>query len=206
MKIAAVVLSAGRSVRMGRPKSSVELLGETLLTRCLDALEGAGAAPLIVVGRPGGDEALRRSASGRRFTIAHNRDADRGMLSSVDVGMQAAREAGAEWAWILPVDCPAVSASTCALLADAVRGTDTAAAVPEYDGRRGHPVLLGPDAARTARASVDRGAEETLAGVLETFGDRVLIVPVRDLAVVDNVNRPGDVERLQARLQEKYRP
>ncbi len=206
MKIAAVVLSAGRSVRMGRPKSSVDLLGETLLARCLGALEGAGAAPLIVVGRPEGDETLRRAAPGRRFTIAHNRDADRGMLSSVDAGMRAAQKAGAAWAWILPVDCPAVSAATCALLADAVRGTETAAAVPEHDGRRGHPVLLGPDAAQAVRASVGRGAEGTLAGVLGTLGDRVLIVPVGDLAVVDNVNRPGDVERLRARLQEKHRP
>lgn len=206
MKIAAVVLSAGRSLRMGRPKSSVDLLGETLLTRCLGALEGAGAAPLIVVGRPEGDQTLRRAAPGRRFTIAHNPDADRGMLSSVDVGIRAARAAGAAWAWVLPVDCPAVSAATCALLADAVRGTETAAAVPEHDGRRGHPILVGPAVARAIGAAVDRGAGETLAGVLEAFGDRVRIVPVVDLAVVDNVNRPGDVERLRARLQEKFRP
>jgi len=66
--------------------------------------------------------------------------------------------------------------------------------------------LLGPDVAQAIRASVDRGAGETLAGVLEAFGARVLIVPVGDLAVVDNVNRPGDVERLRARLQEKFRP
>ena len=206
MKIAAVVLSAGRSVRMGRPKSSVDLLGETLLSRGLGALFRAGADPLIVVGRPGDDETLRRAGAGHRFAIAHNPKADRGMLSSVDVGMRAAREAGARWAWVLPVDCPAVRATTCALLADAVRGTETAAAVPEHDGRRGHPVLLGPDVAQAIRASVDRGAGETLAGVLEAFGARVLIVPVGDLAVVDNVNRPGDVERLRARLQEKFRP
>lgn len=204
------MLSAGRSSRMGRPKFGVDLPGGTLLAGCLHALHEAGAAPLVVVGRAGDEQALLAAAAPHAPDLAINPDPDRGMLSSVDAGLRAVRAAWSgpsePWSFVLPVDCPRVRPATCALLLAAVRGTEAAAALPEHRGRRGHPVLLGPDVARSIEAAVEAGAELTLAQVLAEFGERVRVVPVADAAVTDNVNRPGDVQRLRERLQEEDGP
>ena len=188
---------------MGEAKASVKLAGRTLLQRCLDALKAAGASSLVVVGRPGGAPALRTAAPDHGFTVAINPDPGRGMLSSVDAGLRAASAANGTWAWLLPVDCPLVSPAACALLSAAVHGTEAAAAVPEHGGRRGHPALLGPEVAWAVREAVEADAGRTLAQVLAGFGERVSIVPVDDAAVADNINRPDDVLRLRARLQEE---
>lgn len=208
MKIAGIVLSAGRSTRMGRPKFAVTLRGATLLVRCLDSLATASTAPLVVVARAGDQDAIATASVPHRPALTINPDPDRGMLSSVHAGLSAAGvgrpgEAGATWAFVLPIDCPGVTPSTCALLSAAVRGTEAAAAVPEHRGRRGHPVLLGSEVARSIQATVEAEDGGTLAQVLAEFGDRVRVVPVDDEAVTDNVNRPGDVERLRERLQEE---
>lgn len=197
--VAAVVLAAGRSRRMGVPKQGVLLAGRTLLHRALDTLEEAGAAPLVVVIAPG---AAADGAAARGARVVTNPDPARGMLSSVLTGLSAARAAGAPWALVLPVDCPRTAPSTAALLMAAVRGTEAAAAVPEHAGRRGHPVLVGPAAFDEVHGAVARGDDRTLADVLAALGDGVRVVPVDDPAVLDNVNRPADLERLADAVEE----
>ncbi len=192
---------------MGQPKFAIDLRGRTLLRRCLDTLAAGGASPILVVGRTDSAAALALAA-GPDVIVAINPDPDRGMLSSVHAGLRTAADnpsapAGDLWCYVLPVDCPAVLASTCALLSAAVHGTEAAAAIPEHRGRRGHPVLLGPEVARSVREAVEADGGGTLAQVLAAFGERVCVVPVDDSAVTDNVNRPGDVQRLRERLQEE---
>ena len=188
---------------MGRPKQSVVIDGRSLLDWSLDCFEGLGGESIVVLAP--GSEAPSERAELRRIVNPHP---DRGMMSSIAAGLAALANDDA-WAFVLPVDCPGVRAQTAALLIDAVRGTESAAAVPMFRGRRGHPVLLGPPAVSAALRAAEHpgGAPSSrttgaasLANVLAELGDAVRIVPVDDPGVLGNVNRPEDVERLRAEM------
>ena len=190
-----IVLAAGRSARMGRSKPALGLGGQTFLAGALRAL--GSSAPLIIVVAPGQEAAARLSAADADARVVVTPHPDRGMLASIRTGLDAA---GHPWAFVLPVDCPAVDPRTVALLEAAVRGTGgVAAAVPVYEGRTGHPVLLGPPMHRAVREADDAGLGVSLAELLERTGEGVARVQVGDAAVLDNVNTPADLERLRAR-------
>jgi len=193
--VAGVVLAAGRSSRMGRPKSDVRLGGQTLLARALTTL--GQTSPLAVVVAPGRVDAALAAGAVAPVDVVVNPDPDRGMLSSIATGLQAV---GGGWTLLLPVDCPLVPARAAALLVASRRATPRCVAVvPKHAGRRGHPVLLGPDVCRAVERAVAAQADTHLEAILQGFGERVVEVDVEDEAILDNVNTPGDVERLRAR-------
>ncbi len=180
---------------MGRDKLGLGLGGRSFLARALAAL--APASPRLVVVAPGRADAARQAGAVPPAQVLENPDPSRGMLSSVAAGIEAAGEG---WALVLPVDCPLVAPETTALLVAASRATPrTVAVVPEHAGRRGHPVLLGPDVGRAVRDAMTAGVDTHLEALLDRFSDRVVALPVDDPAVLDNVNTPGDVAVLRAR-------
>jgi len=79
--LAAVVLAAGASRRMGAPKAALEFRDTTLLARVLDALEVASCAPIVVVA--GAHEAAVRAAMPAQTAarIVVNDGPERGHLS-----------------------------------------------------------------------------------------------------------------------------
>lgn len=181
---------------MGRPKAGLDLGGRTALGRALDSL--ACASPLAVVVAPDGAPAARAAGAAPPIVIVANPDPDRGMLSSVATGLEAV---GGGWTLLLPVDCPVVSPLTTALLLAARRDTPRCVAVvPEHEGRRGHPVLLGPPVCEAVRRAVAARADAHLEAILQGFEALVVGVAVDDAATLDNVNTPGDLACLRARL------
>jgi len=87
--VAAVVLAAGASRRLGRAKQSVEIGGKTLLERAVRVAVEAGLEPVIVVVR---DAEVGKSLRGCKLVV--NELADEGMASSIRVGVARARELG----------------------------------------------------------------------------------------------------------------
>ena len=99
MRIAAVVLAAGASRRLGRAKQSLEIGGETLLERAVRVGVEAGLGPVIVVVRDAG------VASGLRgCEVVVNALADEGMASSIRVGVARAQELGVAGAVVMACD------------------------------------------------------------------------------------------------------
>jgi len=137
VSFAAIILAAGASSRMGRPKALLEIDGETFLDR-LTGILSAVASPVIVV--LGFDAEAIRAAARRPAHFVLNPDPARGMLSSLQTGLAAVPDS-AEGFLFTPVDCPAIAPSTPARLVDALtRLPDALLAVPRHAGRRGHPV------------------------------------------------------------------
>lgn len=138
--VAAVVLAAGLSKRMGRNKLLVEIDGRPLVARAADAALTAGLDPVVVVT---GHEAedIRATLAGRSVTFVHNADFAAGMTGSAKVGI-AAVPAEADGAMVFLGDMPDVEAAHIARLLDAFDGPRSIC-VPVRDGRRGHPVLFG---------------------------------------------------------------
>jgi molybdenum cofactor cytidylyltransferase len=145
MSVAAVILAAGESRRMGRPKALLEVPGsdppETFLDRWIRLL-AAHAAPVIVV--LGGHAEAVRSGSARasQVTFVVNERFQEGMLSSLQCGLRAV-PAEAAGTIFTPVDFPQVSPGTVAGVLAAFWRDDTfRLAIPRHQGRRGHPVCV----------------------------------------------------------------
>lgn len=211
-----VVLAAGRSSRMGEPKGLVLVPGQggprRWIDRQLEALQAcrAGRAPRVVlVLGADRDRYLAAVADlAHRVVVVVNPDPDRGPFSSLQEGL-AAVTPGAP-VFVLPVDVPVPSPAVWAALAAVLEGTlggggtagtaggaidASAAAVPRFEGKGGHPVLLGPAFVGRLRAlppssRLDEALRALPAGSL-------LHVAVDDPAVRLNLNAPEDWGKVQ---------
>lgn len=136
MNIAAVVLAAGASRRLGRPKQNVVLGGETLLQRTVKLAADAGFAPIIVVVGEGAQYAENLTSPG--VVIAVNRDSDEGIASSIRCGIALASHRSIAGAVILACDQPALKSDHLhALTEDQHRLTGSA-----YGGATGVPAYF----------------------------------------------------------------
>lgn len=136
---AALVLAAGEGRRLGRPKALVSLGGELLVERALRVAQEADCEPVVVVLGASAVEVVG-AADLRGAVVLVNDGWPQGMGSSLQVGLHALSEMGAEQAVVLLVDQPRVTADVVRRVSGA---PSTAAAVAaSYAGRPGNPVRL----------------------------------------------------------------
>jgi CTP:molybdopterin cytidylyltransferase MocA len=124
--IAAVVLAAGASTRLGEPKQLVMLGRETLLERAVRTARTAGCHPVLVVLGAAAQQIRERCELGDAVLLV-NEAWEEGMASSIKVGVVV----------LMTCDQPAVTAEHLRALAGS--GEVTASA---YDGRRGVPAYF----------------------------------------------------------------
>jgi molybdenum cofactor cytidylyltransferase len=187
-----VILAAGRSSRMGQPKGLVRLPGgerndaRPWITHQLDALPAEPSRRVVLVLGADRDLYLRAVPDlASRAVVVVNPDPDRGPFSSLQEGLAAATP-GAP-VFVLPVDVPAPSPPVWEALDAAVRD-GAAAAVPRFEGRGGHPVLLSPAFIAHLRA---RPPSSRLDEELRLLRD-LCHVSVTDRTVRLNLNAPED--------------
>ncbi|MCZ6628633.1 MAG: nucleotidyltransferase family protein [SAR324 cluster bacterium] len=140
--IAAIVLAAGQSTRMGEQnKLLLPIGGTTLIARTVDTVLASQAAQTIVVlGHQA--ERVRAALAGREVTFVHNANFQQGMATSIHVGIGAVAP-GTEGVMICLSDLPLVeSAELDRLMAEFASHPHKSIAVPTYQGRRGNPVLF----------------------------------------------------------------
>jgi molybdenum cofactor cytidylyltransferase len=139
--VAAVILAAGRSTRMGGPNKLLAELGGRPLVRIVteQALASKARGVIVVTGHQA-DE-VQKALRGLKVTFVHNPDFAEGLAGSVKAGI-AAVPADADGAVICLGDMPLISAQLIDRLIEAFapdRGN--LITVPVSDGRRGNPVL-----------------------------------------------------------------
>ena len=194
-----IVLAAGRSSRMGRPKALLMCGdgGQTFVRALAQALVDGGVAEALVVGRPDAD-ALRAAVEEfpfpRRFV--ENANADAGQLSSLLAGLQVADRPGVRGILVAPVDTPLVTPHTVAALLAAFRSSGAPIVRAVHGGRHGHPVIFARalfDALRHADPSVGAKA------VLRAHDAAIVNVEVDDAGVLADVDTPEDYARIFGR-------
>lgn len=141
-KIAAIILAAGQSRRMGRNKLLVDLDGTLVIARVVESVLASRASPVLVVTGHQGD-ALRDALRGRDVRFIANPDYADGLSTSLRIGI-AALPPETEGVVVCLGDMPAVDSDVIDALIAALDPTTGAEIVaPSHDGRRGNPVLWG---------------------------------------------------------------
>jgi molybdenum cofactor cytidylyltransferase len=188
---AAVVLAGGHSSRMRRFKPLLPFGESTVIEHAVGAFLGAGVREVVVVvGHRG--ERLRPLLERLPVRCVTNQDFDRGMYSSLVVGMQALRPQ-VEACFVLPADMPAVRSHTVALLARTYRRTGADVLYPVFCEQRGHPPLVS---SRLFGAIVEGDGTGGLRSLLARFENRARGVQVLDEGVVLDLDTPDDYSRI----------
>jgi molybdenum cofactor cytidylyltransferase len=138
--IAAVLLAAGRSRRMGAFKPLLPFGGVCVAEACVSALRAGGAGEVVVVvGHRGAELRAALARAGVRFAV--NEEAGSEMGVSLARGVEALT-AGAGAVLVALVDQPAVPPAEIRKLIEERRRTGARLVLPEWRGRGGHPVLI----------------------------------------------------------------
>jgi molybdenum cofactor cytidylyltransferase len=189
--VGAVVLAAGRSVRMGANKLLADLGGKPVLAHVLEAVEGTGLPAIVVTGNA--EAEITTLAEHYGVPSVHAARYADGLSQSLAAGIAAVPE---DWsaALVLLGDMPELSAGHIESLASAADANRIA--VPVHNGKRGNPVAWG----RRYFARL-RGLEGDVGGkaLLAEFADDIVEVPVESDAIFMDVDTPEALAAARAR-------
>jgi molybdenum cofactor cytidylyltransferase len=194
--IPAIVLAAGKSSRMGRPKAALPLAGgDTFITRIVRTLKDASVEDVVVVVGHDAQAVIDAfAASDLEARFVENPDYEQGQLSSLLAGLRVVDRPGVTAALVTLVDVPLVSAATVRAVVDRYRATRAPIVRPVRGDKHGHPVLIDRllfDALR--RADPAQGAKTVIRANVSTAGD----VTVDDDGAFVDADTPDDYERMR---------
>jgi molybdenum cofactor cytidylyltransferase len=138
--IAGIVLAAGRSSRLGRPKQLLPIQGEPLIRHTLRRVLASSLDQVILVVGHEADE-VRETVAGLRVECIFNPDAAAGQSTSVRTGL-AALSPAVEAAIFILGDQPGIDPTVIDALIAAWRESSPPVVVPRYADRMGNPVLF----------------------------------------------------------------
>ncbi|KRG38403.1 hypothetical protein ARC20_01725 [Stenotrophomonas panacihumi] len=186
MGFVAVVLAAGGSTRLGRPKQLLRRDGETLLRRSARLAHASGASRVLVA--LGAEAAhLRGELQGIAVEIVEVADWPQGLGASLARLQATLGEAGYRRVLVLGCDQPALGVSHLAQLLDAAEHAPAGGAFSAYAGVRGLPAVVAAEDWRQARFAGDEGLRTIARDPARAFGH----VPAPDLAL--DIDTPADL-------------
>ena len=139
--IAAVVLAAGASTRMGRNKLLLDLNGETVVRRAARTAIEAGLDPVIVV-TGHAREAVEGELHGLRCRSVFNGEHVHGTHTSVAAGVGAVETTACAAAVVMLADMPLVSAPMLRALVERYRESGAPLVASRYGGEVNAPPIL----------------------------------------------------------------
>jgi len=194
--LAAIILAAGESRRMGRPKALLACQGTTFLGHLLRSTAHPAIGIRRVVLGSAADEIQRASGIAPEIVV-FNREWPKGQLSSIHAGMRSLPEDKTDGFLLCPVDHPLVSYHLVDQLVKAFRKTPKPIVLPTWQGERGHPVLFSAAVyAELLAAPADQGAR----AVVWAHQNDLLEVPTEEEGSVMNLNDPDTLARAAGKL------
>jgi molybdenum cofactor cytidylyltransferase len=188
--IIGIILAAGASERMGRPKALLEVGGETFLQRTAGMLNAAGCDRVLVVVNADADWASQATAS-LDAELVVNPVARSEQVDSLRLALLLAGDDVAA-ALVLPVDLPLVSPYTARAVVEAYRAQPAPLVLPFHNGVAGHPVLL--DRALFPEI-LDGRLEEGIRSLIMDRAKDILEVKVNDPGILVDIDTPDDYWR-----------
>lgn len=190
--INAIILAAGESRRMGKPKPLLRFGDTTFLGRIVSVLRRSQVDRITVV-LGAGAEAIQRSVDLSGIEVVINLDYDQGQLSSLIAALQHV-PAETDAILLCLVDNPFVTAWIVDRVIAAYRETASPIVIPVCDRKRGHPTLF---ARSLFDELVNAPADEGSRHVVYAHKDEVVEVAVPQAAVLASIDTP---EQYRARF------
>ncbi|HKY08814.1 MAG TPA: nucleotidyltransferase family protein [Candidatus Binatia bacterium] len=185
--IAAVILSAGESSRMGRPKALLPINGETFIERIVAALKQTSVGNvLVVLGHK--VEEMKRQIAHLPVEILVNPDYKLGQLSSLQVAIRHLEKIDVCDAMLVHlVDHPYIDPALVATMTERFYQTGKLIIVPRYGSKRGHPVIFSRKLfGELLSAPMDQGAK----AVVNAHRDDTLEIDTTDEGITLDIDTP----------------
>jgi CTP:molybdopterin cytidylyltransferase MocA len=185
--IAAVVLSAGESSRMGRPKALLPIDGQTFIERIVGALKRTAVGKIVIV--------IGHNAAELKPRIEHlpaeiliNPDYKSGQLSSLQVAVRSLQNnVKCDGMLVHLVDHPYLDASLVDEMIRRFYESKKRIIVPRCHGKRGHPVLFSRALfGELLDAPMDQGAK----AVVNAHGNETLEIDTDEKGITVDIDTP----------------
>jgi molybdenum cofactor cytidylyltransferase len=179
--VGAIILAAGESTRMGKPKALLRLEGRTFLDRVISIYRRSVEKICLILGKD--SESIRAETDLTGVTTAVNSQPENGPLSSIHIGLDMLQEASG--VIIHPVDHPLVSSLTIFSLVQSHSAHPDSILIPRFQGKNGHPVMFP----RTYFSELKAAAMNVGARwVVRNHPSQVLYIDVADPGILANIN------------------
>ncbi len=184
--LAAVILAAGESSRMGSPKALVSYQGHPFLEHLLQVTRHPKVGLTRVVLGASAEE-IRSQLKLDPATVVVNQNWQEGQLSSIHAALRSLPVALTDGILLCLVDHPLVTATLVSELVEKFYASGKPIVVPTYNGKRGHPTIFSSKLYQELlNAPLETGARS----VVWAHAGEVLEVPTVEEGVVLNLNDP----------------
>ena len=186
--IAAVVLAAGLSERMGRPKMTLPWGDTTVIGRVVEVLTQAGIDEILVV-TGGARELVENVLEGLPARAAHNTNFEIDQMAlSLKTGLSALSPK-AKAVLVTLGDQPQIEVNTIEILRVAYQSLRPSIVIPSYNMRRGHPWIVD----RSLWAEIlDLQPSKTLRDFLLVHSDDIYYVEVQNNSILRDLDTETD--------------
>jgi molybdenum cofactor cytidylyltransferase len=185
--IVAVVLAAGESSRMGRPKALLPIDGQTFIERIVAALKETRVGKVMVILGHNAEE-MRRRIEHLPVEILVNPDYKLGQLSSLQVAVRRLeKETDCDGMLVHLVDHPYIDAKLVKVMIERFYDGGKLIVVPRHGGKRGHPVIFSRKLfGELLAAPMDHGAK----AVVNAHHVDTLEIDTQDSGVAVDIDTP----------------
>ena len=189
--VSAILLAAGESKRMGKPKQLMPFGRSTILEQTIDNLLNSEVSEVIVVLGYRAEEMIKTVAI-KPVKVAINPAYHQGMSTSIVTGLNLVDD-GAQAVMLALADQPLVDSKTINRLIDEFFNYDKGIAMPVYQGRRGHPIIFSIKyKGELLKLTGDIGGRQ----IIKQHPDDVLEVAVGCEGINIDINTPSDYSHL----------
>ena len=185
--IIAVVLSAGESSRMGRPKALLPIQGQKFIERIIRVIAQSRVGRTIVVLGHQADQ-LRGQIEHLPVEVVINPDYRSGQLSSLQAAIRhISNDDRCDGMLVHLVDHPFIDAALVDALIESFFETKKMIVVPRYKGKRGHPVIFSRELfGELLNAPLDQGAK----AVVNAHRQETLEIEWQDEGITLDIDTP----------------
>ena len=185
--LSAIILAAGESKRMGKPKQLLPLGKSTLLEQAIDNLLNSSVDETIVVLGHKAEEITEKIAN-KPVKVVINPDYQQGMSTSIVAGLIMV-DPRSQAVMLALGDQPLVTSRTINQLIEAFNKNRKGIAVPTYQGRRGHPIIFDIKyKAELFKLKGDIGGRE----IIQNHPKDVFMVAVDSESVISDIDTQED--------------
>lgn len=188
--IVAVVLSAGESSRMGRPKAFLPFADKTFIEAIVGALRQSRVGEIVVVLGHNAEE-MKQRIERLPVTTVINRDYKSGQLSSLQAAIRhlTASAHAVDGILVHLVDHPYLNPSLVDRMIESFYASQKLIVLPRYKTRRGHPVIFSASLfGELLKAPLDQGAK----AVVNAHRDDTLELETDEAGITIDIDTPEE--------------